>query len=234
LLSIFANSGIDRENHLAVSLDMTMAMYSPEEIMRFFPLFDRELADFLSEIGEVKTFHEGEILMKTGQYFKASMLLVRGRVKLYREGEDGNEFFMYFLEGGSACALSMICATRNQASGIMAVAMEETEVIQIPIRYMDQLMTQYKSWYYFVLETYRNRFEELLVVIDNIAFKNMDERLEWYLQRQSARLGKNLLLTHQQIANDLNSSREVISRLLKKMEKNGRLVLHRNHIEWKD
>ena len=209
-----------------------MAMYSPEEIMRFFPLFDRDLAEFLAEIGEVKTFPEGEILMKTGQYFKASMLLVRGRVKLYREGDDGNEFFMYFLEGGNACALSMICATRNQASGIMAVAVEETEVIMIPIRYMDQLMTQYRSWYYFVLETYRSRFEELLVVIDNIAFKNMDERLEWYLRQQSAKLGNTLHLTHQQIANDLNSSREVISRLLKKMEKIKRLQLHRNHIEW--
>lgn len=211
---------------------MTIAMYSPEEIMRFFPLFDRDLAEFLSEIGEVRTFREGEILMKTGQYFKSSMLLVRGRVKLYREGDDGNEFFMYFLEGGNACALSMICATRNQASGIMAVAVEETEVIMIPIRYMDQLMTQYRSWYYFVLETYRSRFEELLVVIDNIAFKNMDERLEWYLRQQSAKLGNTLHLTHQQIANDLNSSREVISRLLKKMEKNKRLQLHRNHIEW--
>jgi CRP/FNR family transcriptional regulator len=232
MLSVFAILSGGQLGFLAVSLAMTLAMYSPEEIMRFFPLFDRDLATFLSEIGEVKTFPEGEILMKTGQYFKASMLLVRGRVKLYREGEDGNEFFMYFLEGGNACALSMICATRNQASGIMAVAMEETEVILIPIRYMDQLMTQYKSWYYFVLETYRNRFEELLIVIDNVAFKNMDERLEWYLQRQAAQLGPNLNLTHQQIANDLNSSREVISRLLKKMEKNGRLVLHRNHIEW--
>ncbi|MCU0379621.1 MAG: Crp/Fnr family transcriptional regulator [Chitinophagaceae bacterium] len=211
---------------------MTSTMYSPAEIMRFFPLFDRELADFLSEIGELKTFKEGEVLMKTGQYFKASMLLVSGRVKLYREGEDGNEFFMYFLEGGNACALSMICATRNQASGIMAVAVEDTEVIMIPIRYMDQLMTQYKSWYYFVLETYRNRFEELLVVIDNIAFKNMDERLEWYLRQQAAKIGNHLSLTHQQIANDLNSSREVISRLLKKMERNNRLILHRNHIEW--
>jgi CRP/FNR family transcriptional regulator len=211
---------------------MTAAMYTPDEIMRFFPLFDRDLAVFLSEIGELRTFSEGEILMKTGQYFKSSMLLVRGRVKLYREGDDGNEFFMYFLEGGSACALSMICATRNQVSGIMAVAVEETEVIMIPIRYMDQLMTQYKSWYYFVLETYRSRFEELLVVIDNIAFKNMDERLEWYLKQQAAKLGRHLNLTHQEIANDLNSSREVISRLLKKMEKNNRLVLHRNHIEW--
>jgi CRP/FNR family transcriptional regulator, anaerobic regulatory protein len=211
---------------------MTTTMYTPEELMRFFPLFDKDLADFLAEIGEVRTFPEGEIMMKTGQYFKAAMLIVKGRVKLYREGEDGNEFFMYFLESGNACALSMICATRNQASGIMAVAMEETEVIMIPIQYMDQLMTTYKSWYYFVLETYRSRFEELLIVIDNIAFKNMDERLEWYLKQQAAKLGKQLHLTHQQIANDLNSSREVISRLLKKMEKNQRLNLHRNHIEW--
>ena len=197
-----------------------------------FPLFDKDLAIYLSGIGETRTFQEGEIMMKTGQYFKASMLIVKGRVKLYREGEDGNEFFMYFLESGNACALSMICAARNQASQIMAVAVEETEVIMIPIQYMDALMTTYKSWYYFVLETYRSRFEELLVVIDNIAFKNMDERLEWYLKQQVAKLGKQLHLTHQQIANDLNSSREVISRLLKKMEKIQRLHLHRNHIEW--
>lgn len=211
---------------------MTLSMYSPEAIMGFFPLFDKDLAVFLSEAGEVKTFREGEVMMKTGQYFKSTMLIVNGKVKLYREGEDGNEFFMYFLEGGNACALSMICATRNQASGIMAVAVEETEVIMIPIRYMDELMTRYKSWYYFVLETYRSRFEELLVVIDHIAFKNMDERLEWYLKQQAQKNGRTLNLTHQQIANDLNSSREVISRLLKKMERNKRLALHRNHIEW--
>jgi CRP/FNR family transcriptional regulator, anaerobic regulatory protein len=211
---------------------MTATMYSSEDLIRFFPLFDKDLADFLAEIGEVRTFPEGEIMMKTGQFFKSSMLIVKGKVKLYREGDDGNEFFMYFLETGSACALSMICATRNQASEIMAVAVEETEVIMIPIQFMDKLMTTYKSWYYFVLETYRSRFEELLVVIDNIAFKNMDERLEWYLKQQAAQLGRQLHLTHQQIANDLNSSREVISRLLKKMEKNQRLHLHRNHIEW--
>ncbi|MEY3435570.1 MAG: Crp/Fnr family transcriptional regulator [Sphingobacteriales bacterium] len=206
-------------------------MYTSEELMRMFPLFDKELAIYLSSIAEVKTFSEGTILMKTGQYFKSSMLIIDGRVKLYRESEDGSEFFMYFLEGGNACALSMICATRNQSSEIMAIAVEETEVLMIPIQYMDELMTKYKSWYYFVLETYRNRFEELLGVIDNIAFKNMDERLDWYLKRQTEKLGKVITLTHQQIANDLNSSREVISRLLKKMEKNHILKLHRNSIE---
>jgi CRP/FNR family transcriptional regulator len=206
-------------------------MYTAENLMHMFPMFDRELAEYLTEIAETKTFEEGAVLMKTGQYFRASMLIISGRVKLYREGEDGGEFFMYFLEGGNACALSMICATRNQTSEIMAVADEETEVLMIPIQHMDELMTRHKSWYYFVLETYRNRFEELLVVIDNIAFKNMDERLDWYLKRQEAKMGKQLPLTHQQIANDLNSSREVISRLLKKMEKNQLLVLHRNSIE---
>jgi CRP/FNR family transcriptional regulator len=206
-------------------------MYTAEELMTMFPVFERDLAEYLANISEVKTFSEGAVLMKTGQYFRASMLIISGRVKLYREGEDGGEFFMYFLEGGNACALSMICATRNQTSQIMAVADEETEVLMIPIQHMDELMTRYKSWYYFVLETYRSRFEELLVVIDNIAFKNMDERLEWYLKRQKEKLGKSLPLTHQQIANDLNSSREVISRLLKKMEKNQLLILHRNSIE---
>ena len=206
-------------------------MYTSEDLMKFFPMFDRDLAEFISSVADVRTFDEGTIMMKTGQYFKASMLVISGRVKLYREGDDGNEFFMYFLEGGNACALSMICATRNQASQIMAVAVEETEVVMIPIQYMDELMTKYKSWYYFVLETYRSRFEELLFVIDNIAFKNMDERLEFYLKQQAEKFGKDLHLTHQQIANDLNSSREVISRLLKKMEKNNFLILHRNHIE---
>jgi CRP/FNR family transcriptional regulator, anaerobic regulatory protein len=207
-------------------------MDNPEELQKIFPMFDSKLAAFVASISERRTFDEGEIMMKTGQYFKATMLIIRGKVKLYRESDDGSEFFMYFLEGGNACALSMICATRNQASQIMATAVEETEVLMIPIRYMDELMTQHKGWYYFVLETYRSRFEELLVVIDNIAFKNMDERLEWYLKQQAAKLGNHLTLTHQQIANDLSSSREVISRLLKKMEKNKMVALHRNSIEY--
>ena len=204
-------------------------MYSPEEIMQMFPLFDRELAEFINSIAEVRTFPESAIMMKTGQYFKATMLITSGRVKLYREGDDGNEFFMYFLEGGNACALSMVCAIRNQTSQVTAVSVEETEVIMIPIQYMDELMTRFKGWYNFVLETYRSRFEELLQVIDHIAFKNMDERLDWYLRNQS-QYGKEIFLTHQQIANDLNSSREVISRLLKKLENQGRVELHRNSV----
>jgi CRP/FNR family transcriptional regulator len=208
-------------------------MYNPEELMQMFPMFEKDLATYLSSIGEIRVFNEGEMLMKTGQFFKSAVLIIRGHVKLYREGEEGNEFFMYYLDPGDACALSMICATRNQASSIMAVADEETEVILIPIQFMDKLMRDFRSWYYFVLETYRNRFEELLSVIDNVAFKNMDERLVWYLKRQAEKYGNSMNIKHQQIANDLNTSREVVSRLLKKMEKEGMLTLNRNLIEWK-
>lgn len=114
----------------------------------------------------------------------------------------------------------------------MAKAEEDTEVLMIPIQLMDDMMNQFKSWYQFVIMTYRNRFDELLSVIDNVAFRNMDERLEFYLKRHANATGKKLIETsHQQIADDLNSSREVISRLLKKMEQRNLLKLHRNMIE---
>lgn len=199
-----------------------------------FPQFEASLRDKIAEIGTLKTFTDGETLMRTGQYFTSTMLIVDGMVKLYRQGDEGDEFFMYYLEPGQACALSMICATKNEASQVMAKATRPTNAILVPLTLMDQLMREYRTWYYFVLETYRSRFEELLVVIDSIAFKAMDERLEFYLQRQSEALNtRDVKLTHQEIANDLGTSREVISRLLKKMEQRGMIKLHRNHIEIK-
>jgi CRP/FNR family transcriptional regulator len=204
-----------------------------KELIRIFPLFDIALADFIHEKGESKIFEPGEVLMRPGQYFKYAMLIVEGKVKLYREGEEGEEFFMYYLERGNACALSMLCMARSESSTVMALAQEKTEVIMIPIQYMDTLMREYAAWYHFVIETYRARFEELLTVVDQIAFKNMDERLEWYLDKQAKTLGKDLQLTHQQIANDINSSREVVSRLLKKLENSGRVTMERNIIHWK-
>jgi CRP/FNR family transcriptional regulator len=209
-----------------------MTSVSVSEIMQQFPLFDEMLAKFIHQNGECKNYASGDVMMKPGQFFKYAMLIVSGRVKLFREGEEGEEFFMYYLDPGNACALSMLCMARNQSSTLMAMALEETAVIMIPVKFMDTMMKNFPSWYHFVIETYRSRFEELLTVVDQIAFKNMDERLVWYLKRQSSALGKNLLLTHQQIAEDLNSSREVISRLLKKMEKNGMISMERNIIHW--
>ncbi len=198
-----------------------------------FPQFESGLIDTLTENASLKEFNEGDLLMNTGQYMRFTMLVVDGLVKLYREGEDGSEFFMYYIHPGGACALSMICSTKQQTSSIKASAVDKTTVLAVPTTLMDELMKTYRTWYYFVLETYRARFEELLVVIDHISFKAMDERLEFYLEKQHHDLNtRMLMLTHSQIANDLNSSREVVSRLLKKMEQQKKVILHRSYIEY--
>lgn len=201
---------------------------------RYFPQFEPAFKTFLTEHASFIHLPAGEVVLRTGQYIKSTMLIAEGRIKLYREGDEGGEFFMYYLEPGDACALTMICATKQETSEIMAKTIDDTIVLSIPIGLMDSMMATYKTWYYFVLETYRSRYEELLVVIDHIAFKDMDQRLIFYLQNQYNKLNvRELKITHSEIAADLNSSREVISRLLKKMEQRGDIVLHRNYIEWK-
>jgi CRP/FNR family transcriptional regulator, anaerobic regulatory protein len=197
-----------------------------------FPQFEPELVEIIDKNAMERIFHAGEVIMRTGQFIKSTVLILKGRIKIYRESEDGGEFLMYYLGPGEACAISMICAMQSRESEIMAKAIEETEVLMIPIQLMDELMSKYKSWYQFVIQTYRSRFDELLAVVDNVAFKNMDERLEFYLKRYVNETGnKTIEISHQDIANDLNSSREVISRLLKKMEQLGKVKLNRNSIE---
>lgn len=201
------------------------------ELNQIFPQFDNELIVHLEKIGRVVEFEEGEMLMRTGQYFKNSLLILEGTVKLYREGEDGEEFFLYYLQKGNACALSMICAAKNESSAIKAKAMTHVRALEIPIQHMDGLMKDYRQWYYFVLETYRSRFSELLEVIDQVVFHAMDQKLEFYLRRQFESLKSNkITMTHQEIADDLNSSREVISRLLKKLESQQKISISRNEI----
>jgi CRP/FNR family transcriptional regulator len=197
-----------------------------------FPSLETDLILELEEQASVNNYNAGDTLVKRGQYFRSALMVLEGLVKIYREDEEGNEFFIYYLEPGQACALSMVCASRQETSEIMAVAVKDTVVLTVPIDIIDDWMTKYKSWNNFVLSTYRQRFEELLITLDHVAFRNMDERLEFYLKRQAEKMGNTLQLTHQQIADDLNSSREVISRLLKNMEKNKRLILHRSGIEW--
>ena len=199
---------------------------------KLFPQFEPELIEIIEKNAVQKTFAAGAVIMRTGQYIKSTALVLEGQIKIYRENQDGGEFLMYYLEPGQACAVSMICAMQSETSEITAIAEADSEVLLIPVQLMDDLMNQYKSWYQFVIQTYRSRFDELISVVDNIAFHNMDERLEFYLKRHVKNSGKNIIETsHQQIADDLNSSREVISRLLKKMEQRKLVKLNRNMIE---
>ena len=204
----------------------------PELLKKIFPSFSNELIQDIKANEIIKTFSSGEVIMRTGQYIKTTVLLVKGTIKVYREDSDGGEFFMYYLQPGQACALSMVCAVKNEKSQIMAKVVEDAEIIMLPLSMMDKWMMQHRSWYEFVVGSYRNRLEEVLEVIDSIAFRAMDERLEFYLKRQVEACGcKELKLSHQEIGSDLNTSREVISRLLKKMEQRGLVILHRNQIE---
>lgn len=203
-----------------------------ELIKSHFPNFNQQLVEEIDKQAIIKNVKAGEVIMRSGQYIKNTVLVISGKVKIYREDEDGGEFFMYYLQPGQACAISMICATKQETSSIMAKVVEDAELIMIPLQLMEKWMSEYRSWYEFVIETYRNRFEEVLTVIDNIAFKAMDERLEFYLKRHKDACDcNNIKLSHQEIASDLNTSREVISRLLKKMEQRGLVNLHRSYIE---
>ena len=160
------------------------------------------------------------------------MIVLRGAIKIYREGEEGSEFFLYYLQSGQACAMSMSCLRHQEQSQVMGVAVEDSEVLMIPMAKVNQWVREYKSWQEFVINTYRGRFEEILDVLDSVAFRSMDERLEFYLRKEAQKAKSTVLhVSHQSIANDLNTSREVISRLLKKMEQRNMLSLQRNHIE---
>jgi CRP/FNR family transcriptional regulator, anaerobic regulatory protein len=201
-------------------------------IKQSFPSFSNTLIDDIDQNANEQFIAAGTVIMRTGQYIKNTVLVISGKIKIYREDVDGGEFFMYYLQSGQACALSMVCATRSEKSQIMAKVVEDAELISVPLSLMDKWMMEHRSWYEFVVATYRNRFEEILEVLDSVAFRAMDERLEFYLKRQVASCGcKDLKLSHQEIGMDLNTSREVISRLLKKMEQRGLVKLHRNHIE---
>jgi len=193
-----------------------------------------QLKDEILSIGEVVEVKEGDVLLKMGQFIRSTMLILDGRIKIYREDEDGNEFLMYYLEPGNACAFSIMCAMNNEKSQVTAVADTEATLLSVPFESTAKWMHDFRSWDEFVIKTYRGRFEELLLTLDHIAFRSMDERLVFYLKRKMEGEGDELHISHQQIARDLNSAREVISRLLKKMEQRGALQLERSMIRIKD
>jgi CRP/FNR family transcriptional regulator, anaerobic regulatory protein len=196
-----------------------------------FPQLEPSLLREIAREGTIKQLAAGEEALRTGQYIRSTVLVLNGLVKVYREDEEGNEFLMYYLEQGDACALSMMCSAKNEQSQVMVKAVSDAEVLLVPAHLTEQWLARYKTWYNFVIASYRERFEELLQTLDSIAFKGLDERLVFYLKRHVKLMGKEVRLSHQNIAEELNSSREVISRLLKKLEQQGAVILHRNYIE---
>jgi CRP/FNR family transcriptional regulator len=195
-------------------------------------LFDKTLLNKIDQDAEVITFSAGEIILQPGKYIKFVPVLLKGSVKIIRVDENGNELFLYYLSEGQSCASSLSAFMNNKKSNIKAIAEKEVEILAIPT---DKAMTwfnEFPSWRKFVMQTMESRFEQLIHTVDNIAFTKTDERLLNLLRTKASNLNsKTLQITHQEIANELSSSREVISRLLKQLEKEGLVKLGRNKIE---
>jgi CRP/FNR family transcriptional regulator len=207
-----------------------------QELKQALPnLTDPKLLDQLLEKGQFLNFEPGKTLMEPGQLIKAVPLVLEGSIKIMRVDEDGKELFLYYLETGETCALSLTCCSAARPSEIKAIVEEKASLLFIPIQVHEQLVDEFKQWKDFVSTTYQHRFQEMLTVLDAVAFKRMDERLMNYIVTKMKQLKSNELhTTHQEIANELGTAREVISRLLKQLEKKKWIELGRNVIYIRD
>jgi len=193
---------------------------------------ESDLVEEIIQQGKSKTLKAEELLISPGAAANAMPMVISGTLRIMREDEEGNEVFLYYLEGGDACAMSISCCLSNQTSQFKAIAESNAELWMVPMALVDTWMAKYGSFRKFVIDSYQNRFDELMHTIDSIAFMNMDERLMKYLLDKKQSQGSFVIeKTHEQIAQELSTSRVVISRLLKKLEKEDKVELYRNRIE---
>ena len=195
-------------------------------------LFEEALLNEIEQVALLKEFNEGDVIIDFGDKILKMPLLLSGAIKILREDFDEGELLLYFIEKGDTCSMSMTCCIGETKSEIKAVAETDGKVVMIPVMYMELWLGKYKSWRNYVFNSYNNRLKEMLNAIDSLAFMNMDERLLNYLLEKSKINGsREINAKHQDIAYDLNTSRVVISRLLKALENEGKIKLHRAYIE---
>jgi len=194
-------------------------------------LFEPQLLEEMNRVGVVKNVEKGELMIDIGESIEYIPLILDGVIKIVREDESGDELLLYFIEFGNTCAMTLNCCLGQTKSEIRALCESDVRLILIPVNYMDPWLAKYKSWRSFVFNNFNTRLSELLKAVDALTFLKLDERLMNYLT-EKAKVTDNTVLevTHLEIANDLNSSRVVISRLLKQLENEGVLRLGRNTI----
>lgn len=207
-----------------------------EKLLRaYFPQLSQEqLIEEISEFGEIIEKEAGEMVIDFGAYVRFLPLVIKGSLKISRINVAGEEIFLYFVGPGDTCASSFSCCMTQKKSLLKAEAEEDVSFISVPLKYADLWMSRYPQWRNFDVQMYDKRLMELIETLDTIAFSRMDERLMEYLQKKSDILNTTKIsITHQEIATDMNASREAVSRLLKKIEKDGLIKLGRNQLELK-
>lgn len=198
---------------------------------KFAHTLDEDLITEISTKGIFKNFKKDDIIIDINQSLNYIPLLLTGDIKIIREDSEGNELLIYFLEAGDTCTMSLTCCLDTTKSKIRAVAEKDSSLVMIPVQNMQTWFHNNESWRNFILQSYQIRFDEMLEAIDSLAFMKMDERLYKYLKNMAmVDESKTISIKHQDIAEDLNTSRVVISRLLKKLENENKIKLGRNKI----
>jgi len=207
-----------------------------EELKAYLPSFtDPRLLQAILDKSQLIKLEPGKVLMEPGQFVKMVPLVLEGAIKIMRMDEEGKELFLYYLDPGETCALSLTCCSASKPSEIKAVVEENTLLLAVPVKVHEEFSDEFKQWKDFVSSTYQRRFQEMLEALDAVAFKRMDERLMRYIVTKMKQFKANELhTTHQEIANELGTSREVVSRLLKQLEKKKWIELGRNVIYIRD
>ncbi|QEE49759.1 Crp/Fnr family transcriptional regulator [Flavobacterium alkalisoli] len=194
-------------------------------------IFEEALIKEIAEVSTLVEFEEGDRLIDIGEYIRRMPLLLTGAIKILREDRDEGDLLLYFLEKGDTCAMTLACCMGDTKSEIRAIAENKGSLAMIPVNKMEEWLGKYKSWRNFVFTSYNKRLSEMLSAVDNLAFMKMDERLLNYLNEKSKVNNSNIINnTHQEIAYELNTSRVVVSRLLKAFENEGKIKLNRNNI----
>ena len=209
-----------------------MSNETPEYYSIFSPVFEPALLAELEAKSMLMKVSGGETIMRIGSPVRAVPMVISGIVKVSRVNDEGQEILLYYVRSGETCAMSFTCWMTSQVSSIEGVAEEDCVLLAIPGKVVDEWLLKYPTWKKFVMTTILDGFTVVIKSIDDIAFKKMDDRLIIYLKEKSKATGSSLInLTHQQIGDELGTNRVVVSRLLKKLENDNRLLLYRNQIK---
>lgn len=205
---------------------------SSADIKKFSSVFEPDLLAELETKSMLMQVNAGETMLNPGQTIRAVPLVLSGTFKVSRVNDEGQELLLYYVREGESCAMTFTCCMMAHTSVIKGSAEDDSVLLCVPVNVMDEWLTRYPTWKRFVMTTILNRFTEVLKSIDEVAFKKMDERLANYLKEKSKATGSSLInLSHQQIADELGTNRVVVSRLLKKLENDNKLLLYRNQIK---
>ena len=197
----------------------------------FSSLFEEELIDEMVQIGQIRSFEENEILIDLNQIISHMPLLLHGAIRIMRDDDNDGELLLYYLEKGDTCAMTMTCCLGTKTSNIRATAETDGEMLMIPVQKMDEWLAKYATWRAFVFNSYQDRLDEMMRSIDNLAFNDSKGRLKNYLiEVASVNKTRTVNKTHAEIAYEMNTSRVVISRLIKALENEGFIKQQRNSI----